>query len=61
MLQKTIEFISRLKSIKNPNLEDKKTISDFGNRLISKRRKEIEKQNTIQRNSISRSFTIIVR
>jgi len=34
---KTYEFISRLKKMDNPNLNDRKVLSEFGKRLMEKR------------------------
>lgn len=60
-MEKIYEFISRLKKMDNPNLNDRKVLSEFGKRLMEKRKPEIEIQNKLQRNSISRMFITVIK
>ena len=55
------DFIARLKSLPNPDLTDKKTVVEFGNRLDVAIRSEIERQDRLQAKSLSRAFTKVVR
>ncbi len=55
------DFIKRLKSLPDPDLTDKRTVVEFGNRLGVAVRPEIEKQDRLQARSLSRAFTKVVR
>lgn len=55
------DFIERLKALPNPDLTDKATVFEFGNRLGAAIHPEIEKQDRLQARSLSRAFTKVVR
>lgn len=55
------DFIERIKSLPKPDLTDKRTMVEFGNRIDLAVRPEIERQDRLQARSLSRAFTKVVR
>ena len=55
------EFVARLMALPDPDLSDKETVRAFSERLDKRVRPEIEKQDRLQANSLSRAFSMVVR
>lgn len=57
----TAEFIKRIEALPMPDLTDKKTVTAFGNRMAEANRQHIREQDSLQKKSLGRAFTKVVR
>lgn len=57
----TVEFIARIKSLPKLDITDKKTMVEFGNRIAEATDPEIRELEILQKKSLGRAFTMVVR